>query len=219
MRDLPVKILIVDDHPSVRGGVNAILGTDPSFRVVGEAGSRKEALDRAENGGIDIMMLDIELEDGNGIDLTLRLRTLHPQIDILIYSLHTEDKYVLRAKAAGARGYLYKSAYGREILDAFHKIARGQTAFPNISRPELLHPELLLTLNEKRVLWLSGHREYDTARIASHMGIVEATVNTHRHNIWQELKAALPEEETSNPNLLVILGVEYRQRCPEYPME
>ena len=78
---------------------------------------------------------------------------------------------------------------------------------------------VLLTLAERRVLWLTGHRQYDTARIAARMEIVEATVNTHRHNIWQRLRPALPEEETSNPNLLVILGVEYRFRCLEYPSE
>jgi FixJ family two-component response regulator len=71
-------------------------------------------------------------------------------------------------------------------------------------------------MSEKRVLWLIGHREYDTARIASRMGMSEVAVHAHRHNIWRKLKASLPEEETGNP---IILGVEYRQRCPEYPSE
>jgi DNA-binding NarL/FixJ family response regulator len=216
MRTLPLKILLVDDHLAIREGIKAVLGTDPSFRVVGEATNRKEALDLAASNVIDVMMLDIELKDGkgNGIDFARQLQALHPRIDILIYSLHTDDKYVLQAKEAGAKGYLYKSESAVKILDAFHKIARGKPVFPKISQPELL-----LTLAERRVLWLTGHRQYDTARIAARMEIVEATVNTHRHNIWQRLRPALPEEETSNPNLLVILGVEYRLRCPEYPME
>ncbi len=214
MRILPLKILLVDDHPSTREGVKAVLRTDPSFRVVGEAGNRKEALDLAANNVIDVTMLDIELKDGkgDGIDFAHQLQALHPQIDILIYSFHTDDKHVLQAKKAGAKGYLYKTAPAVEILDAFHRIACGKLAFPEISQPELL-----LTPVERRVLWLSGQRAYDTTRIAARMKIVEATVHTHRHSIWQKLKSALPEEETSNPNLLVILGVEYRFRCSEYP--
>lgn len=221
MHILPLKILLVDDHPSTREGVKTVLRTDSSFRVVGEAGSRKEALDLAANNVTDVMMLDIELNDGNdnGIDFTRQLQALHPQIDILIYSLHIDDKHVLQAKKAGAKGYLYKSASAAEILDAFHRIACGQLAFPKIFQPELSQPELLLTPVERIVLWLSGHREYNTAGIAARMRISETTVNTHRHNIWQKLRSVFPEEQTSNPNLLVILGVEYRLRCPEYPSE
>ena len=216
MHILPLKILLVDDHPSTREGVKAVLRTDSSFRVVGEAGSRKEALDLAANNVIDVMMLDIELNDGNdnGIEFTRQLQALHPQIDILIYSFHTDDKHVLQAKEAGAKGYLYKSTPAVEILGAFHRIACGQLAFPKILQPELSQPELLLTPVERIVLWLTGHREYNTARIAAEMDIAEATVSTHRHNIWQKLRSVFPEEQTSNPNLLVILGVEYRLRWP-----
>ncbi|SEN23507.1 two component transcriptional regulator, LuxR family [Nitrosospira multiformis] len=214
MPNLPIKILIVDDHPTFRHGIRDLLETQPSFRVVAEAGNAKEAWRHLEKTDIDLVLLDISMSDTDGIELASELRGRYPDLAILMLTMHKEDAYIRRAMAAGAKGYVIKDAEWEDIFKAIHKVAKGGKFFPDKA-----WPEALLTLSEKRVLWLTGHREYDTARIASHMGIVDATVNTHRHNIWQKLKSILPEVETSNPNLLVILGVEYRQRCPEYPME
>ncbi|SFO19427.1 DNA-binding response regulator, NarL/FixJ family, contains REC and HTH domains [Nitrosospira briensis] len=215
MLNLPIKILIVDDHPVFRYGIRALLETQICFKVVAEAGSAKEAVDHLEKTDIDLVLLDISMPDTDGIELTSQLRAPYPRLAILILTLHEEDQYVRQAVAAGANGYLVKTADPGHIFKAIHMVAAARKGVI----PENFRPELLLSLSERRVLWLTGHREYDTARIASRMGIVEATVHTHRHNIWQKLKAVLPEAETSNPNLLVILGVEYRQRCPEYPSE
>ena len=214
MLNLPVKILIVDDHPAFRDGMRGLLNTQISFRVMAEAENAKEAWRYLEKTDIDLVLLDINMPGTNGIELASQLRTRYPELIILMLTMYEEDQYVRRAMAAGANGYVIKKAKSRDILDAIKKVVAGKTVLPEISCPEQL-----LTGSERVVLWLTGHREYDTARIATRMEIVEATVNTHRHNIWQKLKAALPEAETSNPNLLVILGVEYRLRCPEYPME
>lgn len=214
MPDLPIKILIVDDHRFVRQGIRALLETQVSFRVMAEAGDAKEALDLLEKTDIDLVLLNITMPGMDGIELASRLRAHYPRLFILIFTVHAEDAYVRRAMAAGANGYLTKDAEPQDIFNAIHKVMAGKMAFSEISCPELL-----LTLAERRVLWLSGHREYNTARIAARMSISEATVSTHRHNIWQKLRPVLPEEETGNPNLLVILGMEYRQRCPEYPWE
>ncbi len=214
MPDLPIKILIVDNHPVVRHGIRALLETQVSFRVMAETGDAKEALGILEKTDIDLVLLDISMEGMGGIELTSRLRSVYPRLFIIMLTILDGDAYIRRAMAAGANGYVIKDAEPQDIFNAIHKVMAGKMAFPEISSPELL-----LTLAERRVLWLSGHREYDTARIAARMGMGEASVHTHRHNIWQKLKASLPEEETSNPNLLVILGGEYRRRCPEYPWE
>lgn len=214
MLSLPIKILIVDDHPAFRCGIRTLLETQTCFKVVAEAGSAKEAVGHLEKTDIDLVLLDISMPDTNGIELASQLRARYPRLAILIFTMHEEDQYVRQAIAAGANGYLVKTADPYRIFETIHKAVTGKPVIP----PKF-PPELLLSLSERRVFWLSGHKEYDTKRIAARMGIVEATVHTHRHNIWQKLKAILPEAETTNPNLLVILGVEYRQRCPEYPAE
>ncbi|PTQ83009.1 LuxR family two component transcriptional regulator [Nitrosospira multiformis] len=214
MPNLPVKILIVDDHPLVRHGIRSLLETQVSFRVMAEAGNAKEAAGLLEKTAIDLVLLDINMPGTDGIELASRLRARYPWLFIIMLTIHDGDAYIRRAMAAGANGYVIKDAEPQYIFNAIHKVANKITVIPDDFRPETL-----LTSVERRVLWLTGHREYDTARIAASMGIVEATVNTHRHNIWQKLKSVLPKEQTSNPNLLVILGVEYRQRCPEYPSE
>ncbi|SES67706.1 two component transcriptional regulator, LuxR family [Nitrosospira multiformis] len=214
MPNLPIKILIVDDHPAFRHGMRDLLETQVCFRVMAEAGNAKEAWRHLEKTDIDLVLLDINMPGTDGIELTSRLRARYPKLAILMLTMHDGDAYIRRATAAGASGYVVKTADPEPIFNAIHTVMAGKKILPEISCPELL-----LTGSERVVLWLTGHREYDTARIAARMKIVEATVNTHRHNIWQKLKATLPEAETSNPNLLVILGVEYRLRCPEYPME
>ncbi len=215
MLSLPIKILIVDDHPAFRYGMRALLETQTCFKVVAESGSAKEAWDHPKKTDIDLVLLDINMPEMDGIELTSRFRRRYLRLAILIFTMHEEDEYIRRAIAAGANGYLVKTADPNRIFETIHKVTLARKGVI----PESFRPELLLSLSERRVLWLTGHKEYDTARIAARMGIVEATVHTHRHNIWQKLKAVLPEAETSNPNLLVILGVEYRQRCPEYPAE
>ena len=214
MPNLPVKIRIVDDHPAFRKGIRSLLETQISFRVMAEAGNAKEAVGLLEKTAIDLVLLDINMPGTDGIELASRLRARYPQIFILMLTVNEGNAYIRRSIAAGANGYLTKDAEPQVIFNAIHTVAGGEPFF----RDEY-QPELDLTLSEKRVLWLSGHRKYDTARIAARMGIVEATVNTHRHNIWQKLRAVLPKEETSNPNLLVIVGVEYRFRFQEYPSE
>jgi DNA-binding NarL/FixJ family response regulator len=214
MPNLPIKILIVDDHPIFRHGMRGLLETQTSFRVMAEARSAKEAWSLLEKTEIDLVLLDINMPGTDGIELASRLRARYARLLILMVTMHKEDAYIRRSIAAGANGYVIKDAESRDIFKAIRAVAGGNRIFPDKYQPE---PDL--TLSEKRVLWLTGHHKYDTARIAARMEIVEATVNTHRHNIWQKLKAVLPEEETSNPNLLVILGVEYRFRCPEYPSE
>lgn len=232
MPNLPIKILIVDDHPAFLKGIRTLLETQTCFKVVAEAGSAKEALDEAKKKeplddpkkkealddpkktDIDLVLLDINMPGTDGVELASQLRVRYPRIFILMLTVNEGDAYIRRSIAAGANGYLIKDAEPQDIFNAIHTVAGGGRIFP-----VKYQPEQGLTLSEKRVLWLTGHRKYDTARIAARMGIVEATVNTHRHNIWDKLKAVLPEAETSNPNLLVILGVEYRFRCLEYPSE
>ncbi|SEN23214.1 DNA-binding response regulator, NarL/FixJ family, contains REC and HTH domains [Nitrosospira multiformis] len=217
MLNLPIKILIVDDHSTFRYGIRAVLETQTCFKVVAEAGSAKEALDYLEKTDIDLVLLDTHMPDMDGIELASRFWARYPnrKLFILMLAMHDEGQYVRRAMEAGADGYLMKTADLAEIFKTIHRVGNGEKVFPGKTWLEALLA--LLTPSEKRVLWLSGHREYDTARIASRMGMSEVPVLTHGHNIWQKLKAILPEEETNNPNLLVILGGGIPTEMPGVP--
>lgn len=221
MQSLPIKILIVDDHPAFRHGIRTLLETQTCFKVVAEAGSAEEAPGHLEKTDIDLVLLDISMPGMDGIELASRFRARYSRLFILMLTIHEESRHIRRAMEAGADGYLVKTAAPAEIFETIPRVVNGEKVFPGVFPGKGWFETLLtlLTLSEKRVLWLSGHREYDTIRIASRIGMSEIALHTHRHNIWQKLKAILSEEETNNPNLLVIVGVEYRQRCPEYPGE
>jgi DNA-binding NarL/FixJ family response regulator len=171
MPNLPIKILIVDDHPAFRKGIRSLLETQVSFKVVAEAGNAKEAVALLEKTGIDLVLLDINMPGTDGIELASRLRARYPQLFILMLTVNEGDAYIRRSIGAGANGYVIKDAEPQDILKAIHRVAGGGPIFPVKYQQE---PDL--TLSEKRVLWLTGHREYDTARIAARMEIVEATV-------------------------------------------
>src|SRR5688500_16797138 len=214
MPNLPIKIMIVDDHPIFRHGMRGLLETQTSFRVMAEARSAKEAWSLLEKTDIDLILLDINMPGTDGIELASRLRARYSRLLILMVTMHKEDAYIRRSIAAGANGYVIKDAESRDIFKAIRTVAGGNRIFPDKYQPE---PDL--TLSETRVLWLTGHHKDDTARVAARLEIGDATGNTHRHNISQKLKAVLPEEETSKPILRGILGVAYRFRWPEYPSE
>src|SRR5687768_14406153 len=125
MQSLPIKILIVDDHPVFRHGIRALLETQTCFKVVAEAGSAKEALDEAkkkealndpEKTDIDLVLLDIKMPDTDGIELASRLRVRYPELFILMLAMSEGNEYVRRARAAGANGYMLKSAALAEIF-------------------------------------------------------------------------------------------------------
>ena len=104
MLNLPVKILIVDDHPAFRDGMRGLLNTQISFKVMAEAENAKEAWRYLEKTDIDLVLLDINMPGTNGIELASQLRTRYPELIILMLTMYEEDQYVRRAMAAGANG-------------------------------------------------------------------------------------------------------------------
>src|SRR5450830_2065374 len=106
-----IRILLVDDHPLVRDGLRARLEAVPHFDIVAEAGSAEEALQRAGQQPIDLILMDINLRGSiNGIDLTARFHVDFPEIAVLILSMHYKTEYLMQSVQAGARGYVLKDA-------------------------------------------------------------------------------------------------------------
>jgi DNA-binding NarL/FixJ family response regulator len=185
----PVHIMLVDDHPLVRDGLRARLEAVPHFRVVLEAGSGAEALALADAARIDLVLMDITMRDGSGIDATAQLSRSHPEIAVLILSMHDKLEYVSQAMQAGARGYVLKDAPGKDIVLAIDTVMAGGIYYSapvarQLARPGM--PDNQLTSREQEVLRHIANGE-SNKQIARALDLSVRTVETHRLNIKRKL--------------------------------
>ncbi|MBL7114331.1 MAG: response regulator transcription factor [Kiritimatiellae bacterium] len=120
------RIVLVDDHPILRGGLAQLIGDDPTLEVCGEAASVKEATALLEKVHPDLALVDIFLEGSNGIELTKIIRRRWPRVRVLILSMHDETVYARRALRAGALGYVMKQEVSKTILEAIHTVVEGE---------------------------------------------------------------------------------------------
>jgi len=196
-----IRLLLVDDHPVVREGVAAVLEDRSDLTVVGTAGSIAEAAERARMLRPDVILLDLELPDGSGVDLLPALRTELPEIAVLIFTAYDTDDRILAAIRAGARGYLLKGASAEEIARAIHTVHGGgsylaphaaATVIAAATAPSPRRPSgadaAALSAREKEVL-----REVvaglSNKQIAHTLGITERTVKFHLSAILRKLDA------------------------------
>ena len=131
-----IRVLVVDDQPVVRAGLVATVAKDPSLEVVGEAGDGIEALQLALELRPDVVLMDLRLPKLDGIQATREIKSAHPDIAVIILSAYDDEAYVLRAKDAGAGGYLFKDAPGAHIRHTIKAVHRGEA--PKLS--SLTHP-------------------------------------------------------------------------------
>ena len=122
----PIRLLIVDDHPVVRDGVRSMLAGD-DIEVVGEAASGAEAGERVRDTAPDIVLLDMNLPDIDGLAVLQRVKTDAPRTAVLVFSMHDDPGLVRRAVDAGAAGYVLKGASRRELLSAIRAVAEGES--------------------------------------------------------------------------------------------
>ena len=185
----PVHIMLVDDHPLVRDGLRARLEAVPHFRVVAEADSGAEALALAGSTRIDLVLMDITMRDGSGIEATARLTANHPDIAVLILSMHDKLEYVTQAMQAGARGYVLKDAPGKDIVLAIDTVMAGGIYYSAAVARQLARPaaqDNQLTSREQEVLRHIANGE-SNKQIARALDLSVRTVETHRLNIKRKL--------------------------------
>jgi DNA-binding NarL/FixJ family response regulator len=181
--------MLVDDHPLVRDGLRARLEAVPHFRVVLEAGSGAEALALADAARIDLVLMDITMRDGSGIEATARLYANYPDIAVLILSMHDKLEYVMQAIQAGARGYVLKDAPGKDIVLAIDTVMAGGIYYSAAVARQLARPaaqDNQLTSREQEVLHHIANGE-SNKQIAKALDLSVRTVETHRLNIKRKL--------------------------------
>jgi two-component system, NarL family, response regulator NreC len=200
------RVLIVDDHPLVRGGLRSLLQRSGEFDVIAEGADGYEAIELATLHAPDVILLDVAMPRLNGTDAAKYIREKVPRAGIVMISMHADESYILRALKSGARGYLLKASSESEVLSAIRAVASGQAYFSPVITRILVEEYVsemrrrgvedsydLLTLREKEILQLlvTGKTNKE---VADTLHVSVATIETHRNNVFQKLHVHnLPE--------------------------
>lgn len=197
---MKTRVLLADDHQLVRAGMRALIDGLPGFEIVGEAADGREVVRLARDDGIDIVVMDLSMPGLNGLDATAYIVKEHPEIRVVILSMHTSENYVLDALRAGARGYVIKDSAPEELERALRAIAAGQRYLSPAISHYLLDDYLRLTRGggdpqkesaqltprQREILQLIAEGR-STREIAERLSISIKTVETHRGQIMQRL--------------------------------
>jgi DNA-binding NarL/FixJ family response regulator len=196
----PTTVLIADDHPMVRQGLHLTLGALPGIEVIGEATTGRQAVELADSLQPDVLIMDINMPEGNGIEATRALTQSSPHVKVLVLTMFDDDASVFQAMRAGARGYLLKGAGEQEIERAVRGVAGGEAIFgPAVAqrvldyltgttpRQQAAFPELSEREREVLSLLAEGHSNPDIAR---RLFLSPKTVRNHVSNIFTKLQVA-----------------------------
>lgn len=155
-----IRVLLVDDHPAVRAGYRRLLEQDGGCAVVAEAGLVDEALAWYAADAADLVITDLSMPGSGGLELIRRLRARHPQVRVLVFSMHDSDLLVSRALRLGARGFLSKTAAPQHLFEAVREVMAGRRYLsPNLT------PELLSVGAPGCMLDVLTHRELEVFRL------------------------------------------------------
>jgi DNA-binding NarL/FixJ family response regulator len=184
-----ISVLLVDDHALVRRGFRRILDDDETLEVVGEASNGAEAVRLAEQLHPQVIVMDCQLPELNGVAATRIILRSRPETTILMLSMHSEDTLVRQALGAGARGYVLKNANDLDLASAIKNVAAGKSVIdPQLQRAETLKGERdsALTARELEILQhiVAGKSNKE---IASELDLSVNTVSVHRANIMDRL--------------------------------
>ncbi|MDA8234723.1 MAG: response regulator transcription factor [Clostridia bacterium] len=198
----PIKVLLVDDHVLFRKGIHGILAEDVSVVVVGEAGNGVEACQKALECKPDVILMDINMPELDGVAATKKIRTLQPDIKIIMLTVQEDDEYLFEAIKGGAQGYLLKNLEPEELVGYIKGVMRGEAPiskamaskilveFANMAQMATSGPvgdKKELSFREREVLRMVAQGATNK-EIASELCISENTVKNHLRNILDKLQ-------------------------------
>ncbi len=190
-----IRVVLVDDHPLVLDGIRSRLEDEAGIEVVATATNGAEALACAARHHPDVMLMDVSMPVLNGFDATRQLCQQHPEIKVLILSMHDNREYILQLIQSGARGYILKDVSSEEMVKAIETVDQGgtyfsagasQTLFSRFDEPPSPPGTGVLTRREEMVLKLLAEGR-NNKEIARELDISVRTVETHRQNIKTKL--------------------------------
>jgi len=197
-RDQIVKIVLVDDHPIVRHGLRRLIADEPDLEVCGETSTAAEALSVIESTGPNLVLIDVSLEEGSGLELIKQIKASYPAVRMLVVSMHDESLFADRALSAGAMGYITKQKATTDLVQAIRQVLDGRVYLSERMTSRMLYrlvdkeqpsednPIERLSDRELEVFELIG-QGVSTRKIAERLHISVKTVETHRENIKRKL--------------------------------
>lgn len=202
-RSQPIRIVVADDHPVVRNGLVALLGTIPGLEVVGEAADGDAAVRAVVEREPDVILMDVRMPETDGIEATREIRATVPHCRVLILTMHDDDATVFTAMKAGAQGYLLKEAEQDDIVRAIHAVVAGEAIFgPGVAGRMLGYfseppstvgvdddPFPELTDRERSILDLLAHGKRNS-EIAAELYVSSKTVSNNLTSIFSKLQVA-----------------------------
>jgi DNA-binding NarL/FixJ family response regulator len=194
-----IRVLLADDHTILREGIRALLSAQPDIEVVGEAANGREAVAKAHDLKPDVVLMDIAMPLLNGLEATRQIKKEHPEINVLVLTMHDSEEYVAQILRAGASGYVIKEAAASDLVSAIHAVhGGGAFLYPSVAKMVVddylqrveaegdEEPYEQLTDREREVLQLIAEG-YTNKEIAGLLYLSVKTVQTHRAHIMEKL--------------------------------
>lgn len=200
-KEPPLRVLLVDDHEVVRSGVKALLQATDDIIVTAEAGSVREAIDEADRSRPDVVVMDVRLADGSGIEATREIRARHPKTAVVMLTSFADDEALFASIMAGASGYVLKQVKGGELVRAIRTVGKGESLLdPAVTNAvlerlrkgkHLLKDEKLARLSpqEERILSLVAAGKTNK-EIGDELHLAEKTVKNYVSSILSKLEVA-----------------------------
>ena len=197
----PLRVLLVDDHEVVRDGVRALLQATDDIIVTAEAGSVREAVDEADRARPDVVVMDVRLVDGSGIEATREIRAKHPKTAVIMLTSFADDEALFASIMAGASGYVLKQVKGGELVRAIRTVGKGESLLdPAVTNAvlerlrkgkHLLRDEKLARLSPQEERILSAVADGKTNKeIGDDLHLAEKTVKNYVSSILSKLEVA-----------------------------
>ena len=200
------RVLIVDDHPMMRTGLAQLIGSEPDLKVVAEADNARQGLEAVSKLALDLVLLDISLPDKSGLELLKDIRSVRPELPVLVVSMHDELVFAERVLRAGGRGYIMKQEGGQKYLQAIRQVLAGQIYVSEKMSARILEslsgspaektgasPVQRLSDREFEVFQLIG-QGLGTREIAQRLHLSVKTIEVHRINIKEKLQVKTATE-------------------------
>jgi DNA-binding NarL/FixJ family response regulator len=190
-----IRVLIADDHPLLRSGLRQILAPEPDFEVPGEAEDSEQALKSVEESSWDVVVLDLSLPGRGGLDTLREIRRRRPNLPVLVFSMHSEERFAVRAIKAGAQGYLVKTRPPSELIHALRRVISGKKYVTPTLAEALANaiesgseqaPHEALSDREFQVVRAIA-RGQTVSEIAAQMSLSVKTVSTYRSRALEKM--------------------------------
>lgn len=191
-------IVLADDHRIVRQGLHALLAAEADFKVVGEAGDGREALEQVKRLAPDVLVLDLMMPGLNGLEVARQLHKHTPKVGVVVLSMHDDEGFVLEALANGVSAYVLKDSNSSDLIQAVREAAAGRRylsaplsdrvieTYLQMAKIGTMDKHETLTTREREVLQLSAEG-HTNSEIAARLGISTRTAETHRSRLMHKL--------------------------------